>query len=102
MAAKRGASARLEKGNDMTNWIEGIKLSEHDRREVLAAYVHRYTGEHVPQWARAPWNTCKVQFATDAEWLANTRFAVRKDGRLHQRIRHCMSNPTWPKAEVAQ
>ena len=77
----------------------GIELHPDDRRHVLAAYVHRFTGEHRPAWAHKPWKDGKpypVQFADDADWLAHTRFAVRGNGRLDRRVNRCESSPTWP------
>ena len=84
--------------------VLGTELSASDRKHVLAAYVHRHTGEHKPAWATSshwrfdgttatPW---PIQFKDDAEWLANTTFAVRNDGTLDRRTRHCQSSPTWP------
>ncbi len=77
----------------------GSNLHPEDVRHVLSAYVHRYTGEHKPAWALKPWKDGKpypVQFATDTDWLNNTRFAVRKNGRLDSRVSTCESAPTWP------
>ena len=75
----------------------GSELSAENRRAVLASYVHRFTKEHRPEWAnRADCAQCPVQFASDAEWLANTRFAVTKSGALDKRVKDCESSPTWP------
>jgi len=77
----------------------GDNLTASDRQHVLAAYVHRFTGEHKPQWASKPWKDGKpypVQHATDADWLARTRFHVRTNGRLDHRFTTCESNPSWP------
>ncbi len=77
----------------------GTQLTPEDRRHVLNAYVHRFTGDHVPGWARTPapnGKFCNVQFVDDRDWLAHTKFEVRKDGRLDQRRRTCESSPTWP------
>lgn len=75
----------------------GCDLTPADQRHVLAAFVYRYTAEHRPSWtARQDCQTCPVQFASDADWLANTRFAVRKNGRLNHNYRSCDSSPTWP------
>jgi hypothetical protein len=82
--------------------VLGTELHPDDQRHVLAAFVHRYTGDHKPQWAGDPrpnGKPCPVQFKDDQDWLANTRFGVRKDGRLDQRARYCTSNPTWPNME---
>jgi hypothetical protein len=77
----------------------GDALSAADKRHVLSAYVHRFTGEHKPDWAGKPWKDGKpypLQFANDAEWLAHTRFVVTKCGRLDPRYHDCVSSPTWP------
>lgn len=77
----------------------GSELSPEDRKHVLASYVHRFTREHRPQWAAGIWKDGKpypVQFASDAEWLAHTRFAVTAGGSLDHRVKECQSAPTWP------
>jgi hypothetical protein len=77
----------------------GHELHPSDQAHVLARYVHRFTREHKPAWARElrfNGHPYPVQFASDQEWLENTRFAVRKDGRLDRRARFCQSVPTWP------
>lgn len=44
--------------------------------EATARYVHRFTGDHVPQWARRPHKGryYAPQFASDREWYDHTRF----------------------------
>ena len=82
----------------------GNMLCEEDRRHVIAAYVHRYTREHRPDWAletRPDGRPYPVQFASDADWLANSRFFVRRDGRLDMRHTLCHSSPTWPDGQSA-
>ncbi len=74
-------------------WIKGNKLCGPDRIHVLAAYVHRFTGNHIPNWAKAN-PQCKVQFKSDQDWLEHTEFAITKQGLLDLRIKHCRSNPT--------
>lgn len=77
----------------------GNQLPPADRNYVLAAYVHRFTREHVPGWARIPrpdGTHYPVQFDSDADWLAHTEFNVTKSGALDRRATHCMSFPTWP------
>jgi len=81
------------------NQTPGNQLTAEDQRHVLAAFVHRFTGEHKPQWANEPWKDGKpypVQFRDDADWLANTLFVTRNDGRLDQRHKACYSTATWP------
>lgn len=80
-------------------WLCGSLLHPEDKRHVLAAYVHRFTGEHRPAWASKPWKDGRpypIQHADDADWLANTYFRVRKDARLDMRVRECHSTPSWP------
>lgn len=82
-----------------TKTLPGSELSAQDRAYVLTAYVHRFTRQHRPDWARKPMPSGKpypAQFDSDAEWLANTRFAVRQNGRLDRRHGSCESMPTWP------
>lgn len=77
----------------------GSELSASDRAYVLTAYIHRYTKDHKPAWALWPWKDGKpypVQFASDADWLANTRFGVTPTGKIDTRLKYCESSPTWP------
>jgi len=81
----------------------GIDLCEEDRNYVLRAYVNRYTRSHVPAWAKREWRDGRpypVQFASDADWLANTTFVIRQNGRLDRRCKYCESTPTWPDGEI--
>lgn len=85
------------------DWRTGDELSPATRRDALARYVHRYTGEHVPAWATTAdpryfeGGRYPVQFATDADWLKATHFAVTKSGKLNNRYRHCETGaPDWP------
>lgn len=84
----------------MAKMLPGAALSPRGQRDALASFVHRYTGQHKPDWAREPWKPdgtpYPVQFANDADWLANTLFHATKAGLLDQRYRDCMSTPTWP------
>jgi hypothetical protein len=46
-------------------------------KEACAQYVHRYTMEHVPNWASTPAPNGKYyapQYKTDREWYANSEF----------------------------
>ena len=81
--------------------IPGNQLTAEDQKYVLAAYTYRFTGDHTPTWAVKYKNepTYPVQFKDDADWLANTTFAVRKNGRLDRRSHHCISRPTWPNGD---
>jgi hypothetical protein len=79
--------------------ILGCHLPEHLQRQARATYVHRFTGEHKPDWARKEWKDGKpypVQFKDDADWLAHTKFPVTSAGKLSKRPSACISTPTWP------
>lgn len=71
----------------------GNDLCDDDQRYVLAVYVHRHTGNHRAAWAYAD---TPLHFADDNDWLANTRFAIDKRGRLLRFIGDCYSRPTFP------
>jgi hypothetical protein len=72
----------------------GTNLKDTDRKHVLSAYVHRYTKEHCPSWAKH--GGYPVQFESDQDWLNNTLFMVKNDGYLDRRYKHVESTPTWP------
>lgn len=77
----------------------GSQLHPEDQQHVLRAFVHRFTADHKPSWAQKPMpngNPYKVQFSSDADWLAHTYFRVTTSGRLDRRATTCQSNPTWP------
>lgn len=74
--------------------VKGIDLPYNLRREVLRSYVHRYTGEHKPQWVKD--DSTPVQFKDDEDWLRNTTFKVTNKGTLSRRHNFCESSPTWP------
>ena len=67
-------------------------------REACATYVHRFTTDHVPQWARQPrpdGGFYAPRFESDAAWYAATTFPGEA-GHLGGR-RHCYTGtPTWP------
>ena len=77
----------------------GSELTLEEQRYVLAAYVHRFTGDHKPDWAGKEWKDGQpypLQFKDDKDWLANTRFQTNKAGSLDSRCNECHSVPTWP------
>lgn len=81
------------------DYISGDQLPPSEQRKALAQFVHRFTGEHRPDWANKPrrdGSAYPVQFADDSDWLANTRFAVTRGWRLDERVQRCDSSPTWP------
>lgn len=84
----------------MDTYVWGCDLLSALQREVLARYVYRYTGDHKPGWARIlrpNGEPYAMQFSSDADWLAHTRFAVTSAGRLNEREHYCESYPTWPR-----
>jgi hypothetical protein len=76
----------------MEKLVNGSKLSPSARKQALAAFVHRYTGEHKPAWASLPMPNGKAYacfFKNDEEWLAASEFYVTKDGNLSGNHKHC-------------
>jgi hypothetical protein len=82
-------------------YVKGSELSAELQRECLAKFVHRYTVDHKPEWAKQPMGNGKlppVQFISDREWLEHTLFPITNAGKLA--LRHsCNSNPTFPTSE---
>lgn len=59
--------------------IPGATLSPELQQDALRSFVHRYTGNHVPQWTNKPapnGNFYAPQYTNDKEWLENTTFPV--------------------------
>lgn len=77
---------------------KGTDLRPETQAEVLRRFIHRYTGDHTPQWIKGYEKEIPLHFASDKEWLEHTEFAVRGDGglSLDRRFQYCRSNPTWP------
>lgn len=102
--------------------IRGDKLPHRLQREVLAAYVHRWTienarqtyhgecpacaqtggfpyicGEALPngpiKHTRESWHAYHVPLTTDAEWLAAHAFHVTKRGELDHAEPACLLTP---------
>lgn len=69
--------------------------------EAKTRYVHRYTLEHVPAWARSPRDDGTFyapQYRTDREWYDSTLFPG-EPGHIGDR-NHCYSTKeTWPLGE---
>ena len=70
-------------------------------KQAQSMYVHRFTCEHLPQWARAvrPDGAYYApQFATDAEWYENTVFpGETAHPDYPRRVKHChTTGQTWP------
>ncbi len=77
----------------MAKWVKGNQLTLTNQESVLKGFPHRYTGDHKPRWINP---MTPLHFASDSEWLANTEFAVNKNGQLSRRNRFCQSYPTYP------
>lgn len=64
-------------------------------KDACAQYVHRFTMEHVPTWARQQREDGSYyapQFRTDREWYENTVFPPQNGLR-----KYCTtSGETWP------
>jgi len=63
-----------------------------------ARYVHRFTMDHTPEWAKKPMPNgfyYAPQFASDWEWYSKTKFPGEPG--LHGNCKHCETGaPTWP------
>ena len=65
--------------------------------QAKAQYIHRYTMEHVPAWAKRRSGNGKFyapQFRTDAEWYENAKFDGESD--LADKEYCHVSGETWP------
>lgn len=71
--------------------ILGSNLPAALQVQAKAMFVHRFTGDHKPDWTQGS----PLQFASDADWLAHTLFWVTKRNTLAKRA-SCESSPTWP------
>ena len=64
-------------------------------------YPHRFTCEHVPQWAKKPCDGngkfYAPQYKSDAEWYENTRF--NGESPLADSTFCFSSGPTWPRGQ---
>ncbi len=83
----------------MSMLILGAHLGPYMQEQVKRAFVYRFTGQHVPAWARQPMpngQAYPLQFADDSDWLANTYFWITKKGELCKRHNYCESHQTWP------
>lgn len=72
--------------------------------EAKRAYVHRFTLEHVPAWARLPFKDGRFpapQYASDWEWFTNTQFPPNNPFARSKRDTFCYSNnQTWPLGQT--
>lgn len=84
----------------MTQYVAGDRLPAALQEVVKRRFMHRFTMEHQPAWAREAAPNGKFyapQYLSDREWLANTLFAVTERGLLDERVEYCESrSATWP------
>lgn len=83
--------------------MKKVKVNEHGKtmsfEEAKSRYVHRFTMEHIPQWAKGQFSDGTgryhaPQFRTDWEWYMATSFPPHK-GFLNGT--HCETGQgTWP------
>lgn len=100
--AAKAHNLKEEVVNEEMQWQHGHLLHPEDQKHVLSAYVHRHTKEHRPQWAKIPMangTAYKPHHNTDKDWLKNTQFAVKKNGRLNMNVGHARSTPSLPLNE---
>lgn len=74
--------------------MKGSDLNPVARGEALRRFVHRFTGDHVPAWAKQPrpdGRPYEPPFKSDDAWLAHTYFCVTKYGQLDERAKYCES-----------
>lgn len=67
--------------------------------QACAKYVHRFTMEHVPRWARDTATNGKYyapHFRSDAEWYANTYFPGEPDHPAPTDDYCYTHDQTWP------
>jgi hypothetical protein len=93
----------------MSQLIPGRVLNVAQRRQVLAAFVHRWTHENARQSYQGqcpgcvqrrqcggaakingmPWHQYHAPLASDEQWLADHAFYITVDGRLARRPSRC-------------
>lgn len=73
--------------------IKGKNLNSNQRAQVLSAFIYRFTGDHVPSWAKGTMpngDTYKPQFPTDNDWINAYAFYFKDDGTLASKPGHCV------------
>lgn len=70
--------------------------------QAKSQYVHRFTMDHVPQWARQRRDDGTYyapQYRSDKEWYDNTTFPG--ESGLHGNSKHCETrNQSWPLGQA--
>lgn len=69
--------------------IKGNKLNADQKRQVLAAYIHRWTVENPNPCIIKRRQGMTIPLLTDEQWLAEHAFYFTKSGRLALNRRHC-------------
>lgn len=65
--------------------VKGARLTSAQKRAVLAAFVHRFTGEHRPAWSLQKMpngGSYAPTHATDTEWVNDHAFYITAQGAL--------------------
>lgn len=70
--------------------------------QARSQYVHRFTMEHVPQWARTECGNGKFyapQYSSDSEWYEHTVFPEEESHPdFPRKVNHCYATgQTWPR-----
>lgn len=87
--------------NNAVIWVRSaeMKTPKLSFTEACAMYVHRFTMEHVPAWARTPMNDGAYyapQYRSDREWYDNTEFPPHRF-TMSKKDKSCYSaGQTWP------
>lgn len=64
--------------------VKGENLTAAQIKQVKSAFVYRYTVENKPAYPMA-----NAATQTDAEWINDHAFYIRKDGTLASRPNYC-------------
>lgn len=76
-------------------WVLGSMLPRQLQEHVKGLFMYRCTRDHAPVLVGG--RSGELQFDSDEDWLAHTKFAVSVNGtKLDGRVNSCCSSPTWP------
>lgn len=78
--------------------IKGSNLTHKQRNHVKRAFVHRFTGEHKPDWASKPMpngNQYQPTHKTDNDWIEDYAFYVQNNGELSTARKHQHCEPAF-------
>ena len=76
-------------------YLSGNELTRDVQQQCLAQFIYRHTPDHKSAARPESWPH-GFTHASDTDWLAHSKFAVTRAGKLDARVSSCMSNPTWP------